>query len=155
MTVRSLVITLVVSLAASLQAQRAADFSGTWVLNPARSQNLGPMAAMEDTATIVQTADKLTITDRVRMRGQDSTREQQFDLTGKPATNAGPMGDQNDTVATWMDGKLVVTWTAEGAIAGTKVVRTETRSLSSDGKTLTVVSVRGSLAPIVMVYDRR
>ena len=139
----------------ALSAQAPPDFSGTWTLDPARSQNLGPMAAMQDTATIVQTPEQLTITDRVTMQGRDSTRELHFDLTGKTVTNAGPMGDRNATVAKWVAGALVVTWTAEGAIAGTKVVRTETRSLSADGKTLTVQSVRGSAPPIVMVYGRR
>jgi hypothetical protein len=146
---------LALSFATIAQAQSLPNLSGTWVFNPARSQNVGMMASMEDTVTIVQTAALVTITDRARMQGQDSTRETHFDLTGKVVTNAGPMGDQNETVARWVDRKLVVTWTADGAVAGTKVVRTETRSLSADGKTLTVESVRGSNAPIVMVFDKR
>jgi hypothetical protein len=143
------------SLALTLSAQAPTNFSGTWVLNTARSQNLGPMSAMQDTATVVQTADRLNIADKVRMMDRDSTREQHFDLTGKTTTNAGPMGDPNETVAKWVTGKLVVTWTGQGAVAGTTVVRTETRSLSPDGKTMTVESVRGSGAPVVMVYDKR
>ena len=136
-------------------AQTSPNFSGTWTFNPARSQNIGMMASMEDTVTIIQTASQLTITDRARMQGQDSTRELHFDLAGKPVMNAGPMGDQNETVAKWEGPKLVVTWTGQGAVAGTKVVRMETRSLSADGKTMTVESVRGSNAPVVMVYDKR
>jgi predicted hotdog family 3-hydroxylacyl-ACP dehydratase len=136
-------------------AQAITNFAGTWTLNPTRSQNIGMMASLEDTVTIVQTAAQVTITDHSRMQGQESTREVRFDLTGKPVTNAGPMGDQNGTVAKWIDRKLVVTWTADGAVAGTKVVRTETRSLSADGKTMTVESVRGSSAPLVMVFDKR
>jgi len=137
------------------RAQTVPNFSGTWAFNPSRSQNVGMMASMEDTVTIVQTPAQLTITDRARMQGQDSTREVRFDLSGKLVTNAGPMGDQNETVAKWNDKKLVVTWTTDGAVAGTKVVRTETRSLSSDGRTMTVESVRGSNAPVVMVFDKR
>ena len=155
MKVRSLVITLVVCLTAVARAQAPTDFSGTWVLNPARSQNLGPMATMQDTATIVQTSRGLTITDRARMMGQDSTRELNFDLAGKPVRNTGPMGDSNETVAKWDGAKLIVTWTGEGAVAGTKVVRTETRFISADGKTMTVESVRGSNPAVVMVYDKR
>jgi hypothetical protein len=112
------------------------------------------MAAMEDTVTVTQTALQLTVADHTRMQGQESTREVRFDLTGKPVTNAGPMGDQNETIAKWVGRSLVVTWTANGAIAGTKVVRTETRSLSDDGKTMVVESVRGTNTPIVMVFDR-
>lgn len=145
----------VVLFACSVFAQSSPDFSGTWIFNPARSQNIGMMASLEDTTTIVQTAQQLTITDRARMRDQDSTRELHFDLSGKPVMNAGPLGDQSETVAKWRGSKLVVTWTAEGAVAGTKVVRTESRSLSADGKTMTVESVRGTNAPVVMVYDKR
>ncbi len=143
-----------VLLTTPLPAQVSTNFSGTWVLNVSRSQNLGAMAAMQDTAAIEQTRDRLTVTDHARMLGQTSTRELHFDLTGKQITNLGPMGDPNETVAKWADGRLIVTWTGEGAIAGTKVVRTETRSLSADGKTMTVESVRGGSAPIVMVYDK-
>ena len=145
----------VVLFVCSVSTQPFPNFSGTWIFNPARSQNIGMMASLEDTATIVQTLEQLTISDRARMQDQDSTRELHFDLSGKPVMNAGPMGDQNETVAKWRGSMLVVTWTADGAIAGTKVVRTETRSLSADGRTMTVESVRGSTAPVVMVYDKR
>jgi hypothetical protein len=137
------------------QAQTSTNFSGTWTFNAARSQNIGMMASMEDTVTITQTPALLTITDHARMQGQDSTRELHFDLGGKPVMNAGPMGDQNETVSTWIGSRLVVTWTAEGAVAGTKVVRTETRALSADGKTMTVESVRGTNTPVVMVFDKK
>lgn len=46
--------------------------------------------------------------------------------------------------------------TVSSAVAGgPKVMRTETRSLSPDGKIMTVESVRGSNAAVVMVFDRR
>ena len=154
--IRVIAVSVCVACCAAIgQAQISPNFSGTWTFNPARSQNVGMMASMEDTVTIVQTPQQLTITDRARMQGQDSTRELHFDLSGKPGKNAGPMGDQNETVAKWNDRKLIVTWTADGAVAGTKVVRTETRLLSADGKTMTVESVRGSNAPVVMVFDKR
>jgi len=50
----------------------------------------------------------------------------------------------------------VTIWTSESAVAGgPKVVRTETRSLSSDGKTMTVESVRGSNPALVMVFEKK
>jgi hypothetical protein len=49
----------------------------------------------------------------------------------------------------------VSTWTSQGAVAGTKVVRTETRSLSADGKTMTLQTVRGNNPPVIMVFDRK
>ena len=57
---------------------------------------------------------------------------------------------------TFPDGsKLVTTWTSDSAVAGKKVVRTETRSISPDGKVMTVESVRGSNPPIVMVFEKQ
>ncbi|MBY0494528.1 MAG: hypothetical protein K2Y23_09945 [Cyanobacteria bacterium] len=138
-----------------VQAQAPPNFSGTWVLNTAKSKNLGMMSTLETTLTISQTATELVIKDASSFQGQQSTRELHYDLTGKPTTNEGTMGDRNETVAKWVNGKLVATWTSEGAVAGTKVVRTETRALSPDGKTMTVESVRGSNAPLVMVFDKK
>jgi hypothetical protein len=49
-----------------------------------------------------------------------------------------------------------MTWTAEGAVAvGPKTVRKETRTIFADGKTMTVESVRGADAPIVMVFEKK
>ena len=134
MTGRSLLIALVVCLTAEVQAQVPTNFSGTWELNTVRSQNIGMMSTMQDTVTVIQTPMELIVTDHSKFQGQESTRETRFDLTGKPVTNSGPMGDRNETVAKWSGPKLVVIWTADGAVAGTKVVRTETRSLSADDK---------------------
>jgi hypothetical protein len=155
MSGRSLAISLVVCAATLVQAESPTNFAGTWVLNAGRSQNLGMMSTLQTTLTIAQTATEIVIKDQSSFQGQQSTRELHYDLTGKPTTNEGPMGDRNDTVVKWLGAKLVATWTAEGAVAGTKVVRTETRSLSPDGKTMTVESVRGSNAPLVMVFDKK
>jgi hypothetical protein len=66
------------------------------------------------------------------------------------------MGGPAETVTKWQAGKLVTTWTSESAVAGgPKVVRTETRSLSADGKTMTVESVRGSSPALVMVFEKK
>jgi hypothetical protein len=50
---------------------------------------------------------------------------------------------------------LVTSWESEGAVAGTKVVRTETRYLSDDGKTLFLESARAGKEPMVIVFDRK
>jgi len=146
---------LVVVIAASLQAQTATNFSGKWVLNTAKSQNLGMMSTLEDTLTIAQTATELAVTDQSSFMGQQSSRQVHYSLVGKTTSNEGPMGDRNDTVAKWINGKLVTTWTRDGAVAGTKSVMTETRSLSTDGKTMSVESARGTSAPLVMVFEKR
>ena len=89
-------------------------------------------------------------------QGKDDDSKTHYDLTGKPATNDSPMGGPAETVTKWQADKLVTIWTSESAIAGgPKVVRTETRSLSSDGKTMTVESVRGSNPALVMVFEKK
>jgi len=131
------------------------DFSGTWEFNPGKSKNVGMMSAMQSTAVIQQNAAMLTEKDHSVFNGQPSDHENRYDLKGKDAPNDDFMGVKNVTVSHWEDGKLITTWTSEGAVAGTKVVRTETRSLSADGKTMSVESKRGSNPPIVMVYDKK
>jgi hypothetical protein len=140
---------------AALHGQPAPNFSGKWVLNTAKGKNLGMMAALEDTVTISQTPAELVIKDSSSFQGRENTRELHYDLTGKTTSNEGPMGERSETVARWVDGKLVTTWTRDGAVAGTKSVMTETRSLSTDGKTMSVESARGANPPVVMVFDRR
>jgi len=149
------VIAVIVLTTAALHAQPTPNFSGKWVLNTAKGKNLGMMAALEDTLTISQTPAELVIQDSSSFQGRQNTRELRYDLTGKTTTNEGPMGERNETVAKWMDGKLVTTWTRDGAVAGTKSLMTETRSLSTDGKTMSVESARGATPPLVMVYERR
>ena len=39
--------------------------------------------------------------------------------------NEAAMGEQSKTVSAWVDDTLVTTWTSEGAIPGTEVVKTE------------------------------
>ena len=46
-------------------------------------------------------------------------------------------------------------WTSEGAIAGTKVMRTETRTLSEDGNIMTVSTARGDRPAMVLVYEKQ
>jgi ABC-type enterochelin transport system substrate-binding protein len=58
-------------------------------------------------------------------------------------------------VTKWAGSTLETIWTQEGAVAGTKVVRTETRSLSGDGKTMSDEYVRGSNPAMVLVFDKQ
>lgn len=136
-------------------AQSVPDFSGTWVFNAAKGKNIGMMASMQETLTIVQTPAKLTVDSKASFQGSDIARQVNFDLGGKPVMNEGAMNEHAETVSKWVDGKLVTSWTSEGAVAGTKVVRTETRSLSADGQTLSVESVRGNSPPRVMVFEKK
>ena len=137
-------------------AAKHTDFSGTWQLNSERSKNIGMMAQMKMTQAIEQTNTALDVTTHTTFQGRDDDSKSHFDLAGKPVTNEAPMQGPSETVSKWEDAKLVTTWTSQSAVAGgAKVVRTETLSLSPDGKTMTLESVRGANAPVVMVFDRK
>jgi hypothetical protein len=146
---------IAVASALALTLLAGQDFSGKWEFNPSKSQNVGMMADMKLTATVKQTAQEMTIVNASTFNGQQQTSETRLDLTGKPVSNQNPMEATAETVTRWDGNKLVTTWTSPGSIAGTKSVRTETRSLSGDGKTMTVESSRAKGPTMVMVYDRK
>ena len=131
------------------------DFSGTWGFNTEKSQNIGMMAQMKMSLSIQQSDTALDVTANSTYQGKDQESKTHLDLTGKSVTNESPMGGPNETVSKWDGAKLVTTWTGQSAVAGKTVVRTETRSLSSDGKVLTVESVRGSNPPVVMIFEKK
>ena len=137
-------------------AQKPSDFSGSWQFNVEKSKNVGMMAEMKMEQTVQQSISALDITTHTKFQGREEERKTHLDLTGKPTTNESPMGGPSETVSKWDGDKLVSVWTSESAVAGgPKVVRTETRSLSADGKTMTVESVRGSNPAVVMVFEKK
>lgn len=142
-------------LSLSALAAGPTDFSGTWVLNTDKGQNLGMVKAVDETIVVKQTAEKLVIDFTSKFMMNTTKRQVSYDLAGKPVPNEGAMGDKAQTVAKWVDGKLVVTWTSEGAVAGSTTVKTETRSLSADGKVMSVETVRANKPPMVLVYDKK
>ena len=144
-----------IALTATALAAEPPDFSGTWVMNPQKGENLGMAAAVQQTLVVTQTAEWLKQDFTNVFQGSTTTREVQYDLSGASVTNYAAMGDESDTVARWDGDNLVTTWSSEGAIAGTKVVRTETRWLSDDGDTMSVETGRDNRPSMIMVYDRR
>src|SRR5882757_2533452 len=155
MKVKLLISVLCLMSVAALATKRS-DCSGAWQFNPERSKNIGMMAQMKMIQTIEESDSSLDVTTHTTFQGRDEDSKTHLDLTGKPATNESPMGGPSETVSKWDGGKLVTTWTSESAVAGgPKVVRTETRSVSADGRTMTVESVRGSNPPMVMVFDKK
>lgn len=136
-------------------AQHQPEFAGTWELNTKKGENLGMVAAVKETVVIVQTEDKLIVDYADVFQGKTTTRKVIYDLTGAPVENYAAMGDKNETVSAWSEGVLVTTWTSEGAIAGTEVVRTEKRALSEDGQTMTVSRARGDSPALVLVYEKQ
>jgi hypothetical protein len=130
------------------------DFNGKWVLNTDRGENLGMMKAVKETIVATHTEDQIVFNMTDVFAGMTTTRTVTYDLNGAPMQNKAAMGAESETVTRWDDAKLVTTWTAEGAIAGTTTERTETRWLSDDGKTLTVSMSRADNPPIIFVYEK-
>ena len=158
MRITTLLAVLVIGLSARATPSRApaaTDFSGTWSLNVSKSKNLGMMSRMQITLKIKQPGNEVVVSEIAKFNGQEQTRELHYDLSGKTVANSGPMGDPNDTVTKWAGSALQTTWTQDGAVAGTRVVRTETRSLSGDGKTMNDEYVRGDNPPMLLVFDKQ
>ena len=152
---RIFLVLLALGVAGVSAAQEPADFSGNWELNVKKGENLGMVAAIKETVVISQTAEQLTIDITDVFQGKTTTRQVNYDLDGEPSANFAAMGDPSETVSKWADGTLVTTWTSEGAVAGTQVVRTETRSLSEDAGEMTVATARGDNPAMVLVYEKR
>lgn len=143
-------------LAATAQAQDKPNFSGTWKLDPSQSQMgggmggraggggarpAGGMAAQE--VTITQEGNILRLT----MMVMGEPRTLTYGIGGGPSTNAatmGRMGGESVTTTTW-DGNTLVTagttnvTTPQGAMS---IQMREVRTLSADGKTMTVETTR-------------
>lgn len=154
MKIKLLVSTISFVALSSFAADRP-NFSGTWEFKPEKSKNIGMMAQMKMSIAVQQSDSALDITAHSTFQGKDEESKTHLDLTGAAATNESPMGGPSETVTKWDGSKLVTTWTGQSAMAGGTVVRTETRSLSDNGKVMTVESVRGSNPPLVMVYEKK
>ena len=146
---------LIMLLAAPLVfADAPVDFSGTWILNTDKGENLGMMKAVKETLIAKQDETTLVLDMTDVFAGMTTKRQVTYDLGGKTMQNKAAMGAESETVTSWEGDKLITVWTAEGAIFGTKTKRTETRWLSSDGQEMTVSTARDDNPPIVFVYEK-
>jgi hypothetical protein len=147
-----LLMTLVVALFlnSSVFAAGAPSLAGTWIFKADKSKGVGMMSAVAITAVVTQTGSALTIHETTVSQGKEQTHDNTYDTAGAPK-----MGDKSSTVSHGENDKLVTTWTAPGAVNGTTVVRTETRSVSADGKTMTVEWSRDGKPGMVMIFDRQ
>jgi len=152
---RFVLLTFISVFAALTVAQAAPDLSGTWVMNPKRGENLGMVAAIEQTLVVTQTEAEVTLDYTNVFRGEASTRQVNLDLTGAAADNFAAMGDPSKTESVWDADRLVTTWTTEGAIPGTEVVRIETLALAADGDELSITTERANRPTMILVYEKQ
>ncbi len=140
-----LAVVVAVAMAGLAVAQAKPDFSGKWVLDPAKSDQMGgrqgggPPAPM----TVKQTATELT-TEVVR---GENTMTTTYKLDGTESVNKTQRGESKST-AKFEGGKLVIKTAMEGP-NGT-METTQTWSLGADGKELTIVraSQRGEMKQV-------
>ena len=141
----------VLSLAASAAYAQTPDLSGEWKLNPGLS-DLGEMAAANpDIAfSIRQEGGVLTIRKNINVQGKEIVKNFRYTLDGKESFNDGESLKGLKGTAAFEKGILIVRAEQEGTtmhISGNdppeieyfKFDSVEEFSLSSDGKTLTVV----------------
>ncbi len=131
-------------------AQGQSDFSGSWKVNVEKSDPMGGMGGgggaggggMMGSAitTITQTAAKLTIETKV---GDQPPRVSNYNLDGTQSVNTTQRGESKST-AMWDGANLVIS--TESSFNGPNGAMTTTaksvRSLSADGKLMTVTTTR-------------
>lgn len=142
--------------AGPLAAQAHPNFSGSWVLDPAKSAGMVPKSSE---LKITQTDKALTIErNAVGPTGQPVSSTLVYHLDGTPSKNSlggnGMTIDLNSTTA-WEGADLVISTTAE-LQGGMK--QTERLTLEDGGKQLTVhgdIAVSGQTASGKLVFTKK
>ena len=138
----------------SAVGQAHPNFAGSWMLNTKASDPMGGpggggmagAAAMP--ITIIQSDSKFA----VERKFNEQTITTTYNLDGTESINSSQRGDSK-SVAKWVGAALVVTTTSANGM-----VSTETRTLSADGKQMTVVREgTGQNGPTkrTTVYDKQ
>ncbi len=150
----------VMAFAVGAYAQKP-DFSGKWVLDPAKSEMGGGPGGggggggrqgggTPAPLTITQTATDMTIE---RTMGGNVSKVV-YKLDGKESVNEGRGGMKSTYVSKWDGAKLVTTIKAETQ-SGVRE-STETRSLAADGTMVVETTRQGQSGPMTtkMVYNK-
>ena len=124
-----------------VRAQGKPDFTGTWTMDTAKSdpppQGRGGGGGGGGTLTIKQTGTELTVTSEGRQGPQTMT----YKLDGSPSSNEvmGRGGAQTvKSTAKWDGASLLIETTRE--FNGMPITTKEVRTLSADGKVMTIDS---------------
>ncbi|MEZ4587284.1 MAG: hypothetical protein R2909_12875 [Gemmatimonadales bacterium] len=167
---RTLSLVLAASFLAAPVAGQAPDFSGHWKLNPeqsdappARGGGGGPggqrgrgMGMMPTELRVRQSKDQLTIDEQIG----DQDRRLVYNLDGKESRTPGMRNSEVVSHARLDAGSLLIdgSMTFEGPNGTMKIDSKEVRTLSADGKTMTVVitttTPRGEMTR-KLVYDKQ
>ena len=151
-----LLLVLATVAAGPVAAQSRPDFSGKWVLVPAKSQ--GPMIPKSLELNVTQTDKLLTIERNATGPAGSMKSTLVYQLDGSMSTNtvgANGMSMDLNSKATWTGDTLVIDTTAPQMQGGMKQV--ERWSVEGGGKQLTVrgdISIAGQSASATMVYTK-
>jgi hypothetical protein len=117
----------------TLPLAAAPNFSGSWILNAAKSQ-YGQFPAPEIMTRRIQHKDpELAMSTYQKGAQGEVTTDLKYTTDGKPVVNGANQGS-----AHWQGDKLVIE--ASRDYQGTKLIQREEWTLSSDGKTLTIAT---------------
>jgi hypothetical protein len=133
------------------------DFSGTWVLDPEKSDmglpaGAGKMPMQKVTLVIKQTGTTLSVERKTANQAGTAI----FKLDGTESTNKAPNGNDIKSTSTWVGSTLVSksTMVMDEMTAQT----TDVRSLSADGKVMTIQvtrqTPRGEIKQ-TLIYNRQ
>ena len=125
-------------------APAKADFSGTWILDKTKSEGLPP--GMDQTMTVVQTGDKLSLETKVITEQGEQVVADSYMLDGKeaeftPKTPGGQSGKGKRTAKWSADGNGIEVnenSTFDGPEGAVNLQMTRIWTLSADGKTLQI-----------------
>jgi hypothetical protein len=144
MSVRNLTVAALLASAvfSPVAAQGKPDFSGSWKVNAEKSDPMGGMGGGggggmgTSVVTITQSATKLVVETK---RGEQVTTAT-YNLDGSETTNTTQRGESKSKVS-WDGSSLVISSESSfnGPNGAMTVTSKEVRSLSADGKTMTVV----------------
>lgn len=158
---RAVLLVIFVTLLCSVPAlaQGKPDFSGTWVLDMAKSdmgqaRSRTPAASMQKvTLVIKQTPSLFSTTRKVGDHSETATEK----LDGSESVNKSPSGHDIRSTSRWVGSTLVTNSTM--AMDAGNAESTFARSLSADGKELTIdtttKSPGGTVKKMKLIYNRQ
>jgi hypothetical protein len=132
-------------------AQKHPDFSGTFVLVPAKS-DFGPMPPVASRTDVIDHKDPNLV---IKRTIGDTPVNLTMAADGKQYKNTTPQGEVTSTLA-WIGDQMVITSSVDTPNGPATLI--DTMTLSADGKTLTqkrVIQVGGQEIAQTMVLERK
>jgi hypothetical protein len=138
-----------------VQAQAKSDFSGTWKINPGKS-DFGPLPPPDSLVMKIAHEDPSLKVNLVQTGGTgDATYDLVFTTDGKECVNH-PGGEEAKSTLKWEGGDLVSD--TKGSAGGNDFTAKDRWTLSEGGKTMTIqrhISTGGGDFDTKLVFDKQ